>query len=148
MADQTGLPPNQETALLLIADGASKGRYSLDTIRLMKGAFLVEQLGPSDWKELFDFRPYRFGPFDSSVYTVRDQMVRDGYLERHGTGRYATYVLTSEGEAQAAKLAPTDEKLTEWLRSIGRWVSGKSFSDLLDEIYARYPDFAKNSVMR
>jgi DNA-binding PadR family transcriptional regulator len=114
----------------------------------MKGAFLVDRLGPESWQELFSFRPYRFGPFDSSVYAIRDQLVRDGLLERHGNGRYATYSITEAGKQKAAETAAADERFADWLRGIGRWVTGKSFSDLLRDIYERYPEFATHSVMR
>ena len=148
MPDQVNaLRPTSENALLLIADGATGG-YPLDTIRLMKGAFFVDQLGPDPWCELFSFRPYRFGPFDSSVYTVRDGLVRDGLLERHGAGRYATYSLTDAGRVRAGEVGQADQRIADWLRNIGRWVTGKSFSDLLKDVYERYPEFATQSVMR
>lgn len=139
------MKPSKEDALILMADGATGG-YGLDTIRLMKGAFLVSQLGPPEWRDLFDFRPYHYGPFDSSIYPVRNRLCADGLFERHGSGRYATYTLTEAGHARAQVWAKQSERFTDWMRQIGRWVSSRSFSDLLDDIYDRYPDFASESV--
>ncbi len=43
---------DRQDIMLLIADGAD-GPYPLDPIRLMKGCFIVDQIGPDDWKDLF-----------------------------------------------------------------------------------------------
>jgi hypothetical protein len=38
----------------------------------MKGCFLVSQRGRADWRTLFNFKPYDYGPFDRGVYAARD----------------------------------------------------------------------------
>jgi hypothetical protein len=137
----------QEDALLLIADGAT-GSYPLDPIRLMKGAFLVTQLGRPHWRELFAFRPYHYGPFDSSVYMARDRLVRAGLLAAERAGRYPRYELTEDGRGRVAELERDAADDADWFRQVGRYVTTRPFAQLLDEIYERYPDFAVRSVMR
>ncbi len=136
---------DRQDVVLLIADGA-EGSYPLDPIRLMKGCFLVSQLGRPEWRALFDFRPYDYGPFDSDVYRSRDGLVSRGLLQVERRGRYGSYALTDAGEERARELrAQIGEDDAEWFAQIGRYVTTRSFNDLLDEVYADYPDFATRS---
>jgi hypothetical protein len=136
----------QEDVLLLIADGAT-GTFDLDQIRLMKGAFLVSQRGRPQWKSLFDFRPYGYGPFDSSVYRARDALIANGLLRATQPSRYHRYELTDAGDARVDELDHALGGDADWFRQIGRYVTTRSFSRLLDEIYAEFPLYAKRSVV-
>jgi hypothetical protein len=131
--------------LLLIADGAS-GRFDLDPIRLMKGGFIAWQQGPEEWKDLFAFRAYDYGPFDSRLYRVRDDLIQSGLLRVTRKGRYDSYELTDAGRARVADLAQQEPEQADYLRRVGAWVTSLSFSDLLTEIYGAFPEFATNSV--
>ena len=137
-----------EDVVLLIAAGAT-GPFEFDTIRLMKGAFLVSQRGPAEWRSYFDFGPYSYGPFDSGVYVLRDQLLKRGLLRAEQHGRYESYTLTEAGKARVTELAKSlPEQTTDWVRSIGSYVTSKSFSRLLREIYAAFPEYAARSVIR
>ncbi|HEY8722247.1 MAG TPA: hypothetical protein VIL92_00135 [Gaiellaceae bacterium] len=135
-----------EDILLLIADGAS-GRFDLDPIRMMKGGFLAWAQGPDEWKNLFAFRAYDYGPFDSRLYSVRDELIQGGLLSVTRKGRYDSYALTDGGRARVAELRrqqPADT--VDYLKRVGGYVTSRSFSDLLREIYEAFPAFATNSV--
>jgi uncharacterized protein len=109
----------------------------------------VGQIGPVEWKNLFDFEPYDYGPFDSSVYRARDALVGKDLLLRRPAGRYSHYEITGEGRERAAVIASSiDTPTAEWLRNIGHWVTSKSFTELLREIYDRFPDYATKSIAR
>jgi uncharacterized protein len=137
-----------EDVLLLLADGAD-GPYDLDRFRLMKGAFLVAKLGGGEWDELFNFRPYDFGPFDSSVYSLKDSLVSRGLLDAAKPTRYGKYTLTAEGSARARSLeAEIGKEDADWIRSIGRWLTSNSFSGIANKVYSDFPEFATRSVMR
>ena len=138
---------DRQDIMLLIADGAH-GQFPLDPIRLMKGCFIVAEIGPDEWKGLFEFSAYDYGPFDPSVYRARDALLAKGFLEEFPAGRYSHYRVTEAGHARAAKTAAEklDEPMTDWLRNIGHWVTSKSFNDLLREIYERFPDYATRSI--
>jgi DNA-binding PadR family transcriptional regulator len=139
---------SQDDVMLLIADGASGG-YPLDPIRLMKGGFIVSEIGVEAWRPLFNFHPYHYGPFDSSVYGAVDRLVAGGLLAATPVGGYNTYAVTDTGHRRAADLEGLiGERAAGWLRRIGRYVTSRSFTDLLKEIYERYPDFAVNSRVR
>lgn len=140
---------DRQDILLLIARGADGGQFPLDPIRIMKGCFLVAQLGKSDWKSLFQFEPYAYGPFDSSVYEARNTLASKGMLSISGNGRYPTYSLTPEGQARVAELhqkIPAAE--INWLTEIGKYITSKSFIGLLDEIYDKFPEYTTRSRLR
>lgn len=136
----------REDVLLLIAAGAD-GPYGLDPVRMMKGAFLASQKGLPEWRELFEFRPYSYGPFDRGVYASRDRLIRDGFLQADSSGRYERYSLTDAGAERVAVLREeVGDRIADWLAAIGRYVSSKPFASLLREVYAEYPDYASQSV--
>jgi hypothetical protein len=146
--DVAGGAPSREDVVLLLVDGAT-GPYPLDRFRVMKGCFLVDQLGGERWQDLFHFRAYDYGPFDSSIYTVRDALKSAGLIEVRGRGRYESYALTSQGRKRVRALNATlGQKSADWVRKIGRWVTSKSFSQIAHEVYARYPKYATRSVLR
>lgn len=136
--------------MLLMADGAD-GKFPLDPIRLMKGCFLVSQIGRAEWQALFAFEPYDYGPFDASVYRARDALLAKGLIDEEELGRYSEYSITEHGREQVAKLVSSGETPQEdadWFRSIGRWVTSKSFNELLREIYEQFPGYATRSIAR
>jgi hypothetical protein len=140
--------PTQEDLILLLADGAG-GPYAFDPVRLMKGCFIISQAGRPGWRELFRFRAYAYGPFDSSVYSARDRLLAEGLLQAGRGGRYPAYTLTPKGGERATEVAEAlGDHDAIWVRSIGGYVTSRSFSKLLDEVYERWPDYARNSVMR
>ena len=141
-----GLGLTREGLLLLLVDGAS-GSYPIDPVRLMKGAFLVVERGRPEWKYLFDFQAYDYGPFDATVYDVRDTLIRRG-LFRARAGRYEQYGLTDEGREEARRVGDAVGADADWIRSVGRHVSTRSFKQLLEEIYSAYPYFRARSVYR
>jgi hypothetical protein len=137
---------DRQDIMLLIADGAD-GTFLLDPIRLMKGCFIVAEIGPEEWKHLFEFSPYDYGPFDPSVYRARDALVGKDLLEAMPAGRYSHYAVTSTGRERAQEIAKRmDQRQAQWLRNIGHWVTSKSFNDLLREIYDRFPNYASRSI--
>ena len=137
---------DRQDILLLLAAGA-EGPYPFDPIRAMKGCFIVSEIGRNDWREQFGFRPYDYGPFDPSVYRARDALLQKGLLEAHATSRYASYGPTEAGRERVAQLqAQLSDEDARWLRQVGQYVSSRSFTDLLDEIYAQFPKYAERSV--
>jgi uncharacterized protein YwgA len=147
VADLVDREITAEDVVVLLAAGAT-GRYSFDPIRLMKACFLVSQRGRSRWRNLFNFRPYDYGPFDPGVYRARDNLITDGLLTVVRDGRYDSYELTNAGMERAQALEATiGDESARWLKTVGRAVTEQSFSSLIDKIYAAYPDYAKRSVL-
>lgn len=136
----------QEDVLLLLVAGAD-GPYAIDPVRLMKGAFLVVERGRAEWKSLFHFEAYDYGPFDPRVYDARDTLIRRGLLDVI-PGRYETYLLTDTGGDRVKELSRALGDDFEWLLRIGRYVSTRSFAQLLEEIYSEYPKYREHSRFR
>ncbi len=129
-----------EDVVLLIAGGAT-GSFEFDPIRLMKGAFLVAQRGPDEWRDFFDFSPYSYGPFDSGVYVMRDTLLSQGLLRAEKHGRYESYSITDDGRNRLEELKELlPEHTAKWVSSVGSYVTSKSFSRLLREIYGAFPE--------
>jgi DNA-binding PadR family transcriptional regulator len=135
----------QEDVLLLLADGAT-GPFDLDPIRIMKGAFLVSQRGRQEWKSLFHFQPYAYGPFDASVYGAVERLVVRGLLEKSSERRYDSYGLTDEGRLRVEGLNQQLGTDADWIRSVGEYVTSRPFAQLLQEVYSEFPKFAARSV--
>lgn len=146
MTEPTETRVGRDDLLLLMTKGAEAGSYPFDAIRAMKSAFLVSQNGRQEWRALFDFRPYDYGPFDQSVYTARDGLVARGLIAVN-PGRYPSYSLTDEGQARAAHLEQVIPS-ADWLEQVGHWASSRSFAQLLREVYAQFPEYATRSIAR
>jgi hypothetical protein len=144
MADNSASTVDRDDLLLLIAKGAENAPYPFDAIRTMKSAFIVSQRGLAEWRGLFDFQPYDYGPFDSAVYRSRDSLLDQGLLER--SGGYDACVLTEGGQRRVGELEAQLGENANWLKGIGWWASSRSFAQLLREVYAEYPDFAARSI--
>lgn len=141
------MPLNRQEMILLIAAGA-EGPYDLDPIRVMKACFLISQRGRPDWRDEFAFSAYDYGPFDSQVYNSRDALIDRGQLVADESRRYPAYTLSEAGRTRAAEVAEEiGRENAEWFKAVGQYVTSKSFSNLLREVYAEYPGFAVNSVM-
>lgn len=113
----------------------------------MKAAFIVSQRGRNEWRTFFHFEPFDYGPFDKAVYLSRDRLLAQGLLVSSAEGRYASYSLSEDGAAHVAELrAQIGEENADWFRSIGAFVTSKSFSELLSAIYSAFPEFATQSV--
>jgi len=141
---------DKDLIILSLASGA-RGPYPLDPIRIMKGAFLVSQLGSPELKKHFAFKPYNYGPFDLSVYETLDQLKKRNLLAevKEGDSKYPTYSITAEGSTALTTVSSgANEKELSWLKDISAYVTSRSFEDLLTEIYKRFPTYAEKSVFK
>ena len=131
----------QQDIMLAIADGTD-GPHSLDPVRMMKGGFLAWKQGDEAWDHLFRFAPYEWGPFDKTIYDACARLENDGHLLIDRSGRHDRYEITESGRARVSDLEASEERIIEWLRSIGRYVTALSFDRLLRDIYRAYPEYA------
>ncbi len=140
--------------LLLFASykGAPDG---LDPVRFQKGLFLFSQRARVPAQSKYVFKPYAYGPMSAGIYEDLDRLVDEQLLERvsvpgkHWSRYRPTQVTFREGQRIMKKAE--DEKLTDAARElfqIKQDVSSVGFTELLDSVYAEYPEFAVNSIFR
>ncbi|MFL6192844.1 MAG: hypothetical protein ACJ75H_01635, partial [Thermoanaerobaculia bacterium] len=82
-------------------------------VQVQKLLFLIDRnLAPRIGGPAFDFQPYHYGPFDSRVYAVLEDLAGRGWVEiTKGQGNWRDYRLTPAGLSQAdAASAALDER--------------------------------------
>jgi hypothetical protein len=118
------------------------GLRPVEPIQIMKGMFLfVMETGDA----LYRFQPYLYGPFSSEVYRDLDRLIAEGFLRAEPVPgqTWSVYTSTENGRERAGDLfARAPRGLVTRLENIKQYVTGTSFSQLLRDIYRRYPQFA------
>ncbi|HUQ78582.1 MAG TPA: hypothetical protein VM427_06905 [Patescibacteria group bacterium] len=139
--------------LLFLAQPALNGRHvaPMEPLKVMKGMFLVTRRGGPSLSDLYEFEPYDYGPFTRDIYRDLDSLRDDGLVaEAAVPGRsWRTYRPTEAGIERALalqKVADAAERTT--LDDAHRFVATRTFLRLLRDIYAAYPDFAVNTVVK
>lgn len=139
----------ERITLLVIAANTDGG---LSPLQLQKSLFIVGQSGleglPADY---YGFFPYNYGPFNKEVYSIVDELEGHGFVRKAITAgeNIYRYTLTSEGRVAAEEIRKDGpSSLCDYIDATVRWVCSLSFDELLRAIYAKYPDYAVNSVFR
>ena len=117
----------------------------LDSAQLQKSLFLLgEELPQLVGADYYRFYPYKYGPFDPAVYSdwcsLRDERLVQGH---------DTITATPAGRQKACSLLEElPDEVLAYLDAIVEWVQERSFQELCDAIYAKYPAMAVNSAMK
>jgi hypothetical protein len=143
--------PAGQAQVLAAGQGAA-----LDPIRVMKGIFLFQNQNPAEQRAPladapYEFEPYAYGPFTPTIYSDLDELAAHGLVEKLPIpGRtYARWRLTAPGRVHVAGLLEQREipgDALDRLRTAKRLVLTKNFAGLLRHVYARYPEYARESV--
>ena len=123
-------------------------REPLDRIRMQKAVFLAEQGGPEDWQALYTFRPYDWGPFSRQLVDTVDTLVADGAmdLDQWPYRRYPAYVTTELGDDMVEKTwIDLSSEERDFLSRVRRFVTERTFHQLLRDVYDAYPAYATRS---
>jgi hypothetical protein len=142
------MPPGRQDWLLLLFDGAEQ---PLDRVRIQKSMFLFAERSKALESEKYRFTPYHYGPFSFEIYPDLDRLVREGFLRQDldAASRSPRYALTATGRQEVARLRQTaPAKRLGLLGELRSWVTSRSFSVLLEDLYRIYPQYAVNSVFR
>ena len=139
-----------EWLLLLIA--ARPNRQGLDPIRLQKGMFLLARESGIDPPERYWFVPYNYGPMSPALYRDLEQMESEGLIERTLVldDSWRRLTVTPAGMERARSLRRraqrrSPEAVAE-LSRIKRAIVTMTFTELIADVYRRYPYFARRSV--
>ncbi len=130
---------------LLAALAAAPGGV-LSPVQAQKALFVLGQEASSQvGEDFYKFVPYSYGPFCKSVYDDIAAFEAAGLVMIDNSSKPSRYILTKTGldKHNAVKLP---EPLATYLSDVVGWVANQSFSQLLNSIYTKYPDYAVNSV--
>jgi uncharacterized protein YwgA len=133
--------------LLALAAGAPNG---FTPIQLQKSVFLIGK-DLKLRKTFYSFSPYDYGPFTPEIYADAEELEVEGlvnisFLRFSGWREYSA---TQEGLEKANEiLEENPPELRPRLNSVVADVLGKSFRDLVTDVYERFPDYSVNSVFR
>lgn len=98
--------------------------------------------------DFFAFEPYHYGPFDQGVYATLDRLALRGLVEIV-QGRWRTYRLTEEGQAEGVRLLQNMEKrAADYIRTASGFVRSLTFNQLVSAIYKAYPQMRARSVFQ
>lgn len=142
--------PREWLLLLLARDALSApGPNELDPVRIQKALFLLSMRGPA--RGLYSFRPYNWGPFSSAIYADLDRLEAEGLVQGRAVPGYTwrLYRPTEAGARRAQEFAETlDPSYRQWLAEARHFVTSRSFTRLLRDIYTQYPEYSVNSLLR
>jgi uncharacterized protein len=120
----------------------------LDRIRMQKAVFLVNRNGPKTWRTLYEFEPYNWGPFCRPLQDDLRQLVAEGRMELRKTHlqQYPSYVTSGLGTDEANGIFDEIEPAPlSFLRDVRKFVTTRSFNQLLRDVYGAFPEFAAKS---
>lgn len=104
-------------------------------------------------EELFNYKPYKYGPFSQDINLEISELEKDGLIKENrilikGKGIAYSYELTPKGKDSAQKTF--NNKLTSNERtSLVNYTNqfrGFSPTQLLKYVYEKYPEVTKNSL--
>lgn len=135
--------------IVLAALSPAKGR-AFSPVQVQKLLFLIDKKaghlvdGPH-----FDFQPYHYGPFDSSVYSVLERLAAEDLADIRYNGSWREYRLTPEGQEQGERiLAGLPKTAGSFIRRTAEFVRSLSFQDLVRAIYKAFPEMRERSVFQ
>lgn len=140
----------QKSELLLAALAAGEGKQHTP-VQVQKLLFLIQkQLAAEIGGEIFNFAPYDYGPFDSSVYEELRKLEADGLVVGEPTNRgWKKYRLTEAGQAQGVvALTGLQPRISAYIGEVSKFVLSLGFADLVSAVYKAYPEMKVNSVFR
>ena len=136
---------------IILAAFSTANDRNFSPVQIQKLLFLIDKnVGEKIGGPFFNFQPYDYGPFDSEIYTVLNQLISDGLLEQIETSRgWKLYKLTQTGlEKGQLELTNLEQKFQTYFEELASFIHSLSFSQLVSTIYKAYPEMKVNSVFR
>jgi uncharacterized protein (DUF488 family) len=111
---------------------------SVERLRLVKLAFLLSRETAAPKVGLYDFVPYKHGPFSFTLYHELRALERDGWIVVHGRG---------VGLAEASPRVPPglDKTFLTLIDGISRRYRATPTTSVVDGVYRDYPWFTVNA---
>jgi DNA-binding PadR family transcriptional regulator len=128
---------------------AGTDRRPMTPVQVQKFFFLLDRnIGQHMGGSGFAFRPYHYGPFDSTVYVTLEALANDGLAEiDENAAPRRTFRLTDRGQTEGERLLEgIPAPIKEYIEKIGDFVRAQSFAGLVSAVYKAYPEMRVNSV--
>ena len=119
-------------------------------VQVQKLFFLIDKkIADAVGGPYFEFQPYNYGPFDSAVYTVLEELESDGYVDIIPNRNWMNYKLTVQGQEKGEEILNglPDEAKAFFVKA-SEFVRRLSFTQLVSAIYKAYPEMRANSVFQ
>jgi hypothetical protein len=126
----------------------------LDPLRVQKGMFLLAMEGGLPPEQAYAFEPYAYGPMSRALYRDVRRLVDARLVCPHPVSGATWELFELSAAGAGAALSLRERALCERpasvasLDAIRRRISAMGFAELLDDVYERYPEYARNSVFR
>lgn len=138
--------------MLLAFIGAKLG--AVDPIRIMKGMFIISKEARESWWRIptrYRFVPYSYGPCSFEIYSDLEKLEKLRLLQSNQPPgqSWKYYSVTQRGKnfLEMIKEGFIPGSL-EYTKKVREYVESVSFRTLLAAVYAKYPDYAVNSVFK
>lgn len=127
---------------------AAAGGERVSPAQLQKVLFLLgRELPASVGPGYYEFRPYNYGPFDSSVYADAQALAEEGLINVNRPYRWDEYAATPKGMNVAKQVrGDASPSAVAYLEKVVHWARSLTFQDLVRAIYARYPETRAKSI--
>jgi hypothetical protein len=146
------VPLSHRAEIVLAALAAGGPDVNFAPVQVQKLFFLVDRNIAADvGGAQFNFEPYDYGPFDSSVYAELEQLRREGFVRIEATpwADRRRYFLTPAGHEHGAEvLGRLSTRAQDYLARVTAWIRSLNFAQLVGAIYQQYPEMKENSVFR
>lgn len=137
----------KEILLELIYLPVESKENKISPIQIMKSMFLLKQ--ERDLSEFYEFKPYLYGPCSFEIYSDLLDLKNEDLIDTIPALRnWEYYRITKNGKAKAEEIKQDlDRDLIEEIIKIKGTVISKSFLELLEYVYKKYPEYAKDSII-
>lgn len=134
----------------VLAAMAPGGGYPHSPVQVQKLLFLLDRQIPGEvGGPHFRFEPYHYGPFDSAVYKVLEQLAARGLVLIDAASSPRTFALTAEGVTLGNHaLATLSAPAQDFIARTSNFVRVHGFSSLVSAIYKAFPEMRVNSVFQ
>lgn len=142
------LVTRSEILLAVLATGGEGASFSI--FRLQKLLFLVDQEA-SDLigGRHFQFSAGEFGPYEVHIQKDLGLLVDDAEILVDDPTSVSALSLTTKGLRRGNQILQClSDKARQAITDLTRWMLSQSAEKILVEIFDRYPEMAKNSILR
>lgn len=122
----------------------------MEPIQLQKMLFKFARESGAPKPQQYDFVPYNWGPCSFGIYDDLAELREEGLVEFEPSGLgWNAYRLTDRGAEVLNELrSRAKPELLRRMDDIREWVTTRSFSKLLQDVYADYPELSERSLFK